>query len=130
MRLDCKVNIKNNKIEITLESGVKKIFDIVQFPDLFLEWQSVSRKRLFDLIREKGTKSIRMQPAHLPVVATLGEGDFPINLANKGLGMLPKESMLEKYVSIFNNVIEETKDIDRKIIDSNTEQLDFFEKLF
>ena len=86
-------------------------YDILQIPSLFLEWQSVSRTSLFNLIREKGTKSIKMQPAHLPVVATLGEGEFSINLANKGLGMLPKDSILEKYVMIFEKVLEETKDM-------------------
>jgi hypothetical protein len=105
------VNVKDNKIEFTLENGIKKIYNILQLPKPFLEWQSFSRKRLFNLIREKGPKSIKMQPAHLPVVATSGEGDFPINLANKGLGMLPKESMLEKYTSIFNKVLAETKDL-------------------
>jgi hypothetical protein len=110
MQLDYTMEVNNGTIQLKFGNGTVRNYNFLQFPTLFLEWQSLSRTRLFDLIREKGTKSIRMQPAHLPVLATLGDGDFSINLANKGLGMLPKESLLEKYVSIFEKALNETKD--------------------
>ena len=70
-------------------------------PAPFLEWQSVSRMEMYNTLRNEGYGKVRMQPAHLPVLATLGEGIFPINLATRGIGMLPKEPLLERFTALF-----------------------------
>jgi len=110
MQLSYTMKIDNKILEVKFKEGVGREYEILPLPTLFLQWQSESRKSLFDMIKEKGSQSIKMQPAHLPVLATEGEGEFSINLANKGLGMLPKVSTLEDYINKFEVILAETKD--------------------
>jgi hypothetical protein len=55
---------------------------------------------MFQKLAKASADSVHSQPAHLPVLATLGSGVFPINLASRGIGLLPKHELLEKYISL------------------------------
>ncbi len=114
MQLNYTIGTNTNTLEVKFKDGEGRNYEILPLPPLFLQWQSESRKRLFDMIKNQGTQSIKMQPAHLPVLATNGEEEFSINLANKGLGMLPKASLLDKYVNEYETILAETKDMEWK----------------
>jgi hypothetical protein len=98
------------EIEIFL-SGEKTKFRITKLPYNFLEWQSVTRQQMFHLLREHDASKIKMQPGHLPVMATWSKSNFPVNLATRGMGLVPKEEFLEKFSLLFEQVKEETQGI-------------------
>ncbi|MGZ7047311.1 MAG: hypothetical protein ACXVHO_03225 [Methanobacterium sp.] len=79
-------------------------------PENFMTWQSKSRIKMFKTLIKDGSSAIRVQPSHLPVMATLGNGDFPINLATRGMGILPKSKFLEKYTKFFEEIKKESEE--------------------
>jgi hypothetical protein len=78
-------------------------------PEIFLKWQSKARIDILNILKEKSAKEIKTQPAHLPVLATLGEEPFCINLATRGMGLLPKKEKLEKFTNSFRETINKYK---------------------
>ncbi len=82
----------------------------IPLPHKFLRWQSECRLAVIDQLQRKGATFVTRHPAHLPIIATWGEGKFPVNLACKGMGPLPRpenivgvteqfEAVQEKYAS-------------------------------
>jgi hypothetical protein len=80
-------------------------FPRVPLPAPFLEWQSAARLRMCERLAQEGARSMRSQPVHLPVLASMGAGPFPINLATRGIGLLPKPEYLETFTVRFESVI-------------------------
>jgi hypothetical protein len=101
------VSVSENKLEIKYPRGHSLSCERVPLPQAFLEWQSQARLRMFQLLSQAGSGAIHSQPAHLPVLATLGEGDFPINLATRGIGLLPKSDSIGMYIRLFTSAIKE-----------------------
>jgi hypothetical protein len=95
----------NDHIQVTLPEKGRTTFPRVPLPATFLLWQSEARMRMFDLLKAHGAETMRTQPAHLPVLATMGAGPFPVNLATRGLGLLPRPERLEEFTLVF----EETR---------------------
>jgi hypothetical protein len=89
-----------NQFTLILPSGQAVSYNRCSFPVSFIEWQSKSRMQMFHHMAHAGAASVHSQPAHLPVLATLGSGEFPINLASRGIGLLPKQDLLEKYIQL------------------------------
>ena len=79
----------------------------IALPEEFLNWQSESRIKMFKTLTEEGANAVKVQPSHLPVMATLGSGEFPINLATRGMGILPNNENLKKFTKIFEEVKKE-----------------------
>jgi hypothetical protein len=100
-----RVQVAGDHIQVALLGEDRLSFTRVRLPEVFLQWQSEARMRMFDILKTRGAEAMRMQPAHLPVLATLGEGAFPVNLATRGLGVLPKPEQLEPLAHLF----EETR---------------------
>lgn len=78
----------------------------MQLPDEFIEWQIERRKEgIQDLLLGKGSG----YEAHLPVMSTYGSKGFKLNLAVKGVGLLPREDLIIDYVKewalLINNCI-------------------------
>ncbi len=88
-------------------NGSEQTFIRASLPAAFLQWQSHARLHMFDLLSEQGGSAVRVQPAHLPALATFGDGIFPINLSTRGIGMLPDEAHLETVTACFEAVIKE-----------------------
>lgn len=66
-------------------------------PDEFIAWQCASRAQLFDDLARGQIPTF--MPAHLPVMCSHGEGGpFPMRLANKGVGLVPRADLLPAYV--------------------------------
>ena len=101
------VEVTKDKIIVSNPPNQPQYYDRSSYPNPFIEWQTKSRMQMFHRLIRAGAASIRSQPAHLPVLATLGKGGFPINLASRGIGLLPKHELLEKYTQLINSSKEE-----------------------
>lgn len=102
--------IENKDILLEFPDGERLHFNLNSFPDEFLKWQSSARMRMFDILKKKDSSKVVSQPAHLPVLATLGEGSFSINLATRGLGILPKKDKLIYFTNLFKETLEFCKE--------------------
>jgi hypothetical protein len=89
--------------EVTLPGQGRVTFSRARLPDDFLIWQSQARLRMFNMMEEQGGKAVSMAPAHLAVLASLGEGTFQINLATRGMGVLPIEASLDEFIERFRD---------------------------
>ena len=87
-------------VEVRWTTGALLRFERSRLPDSFLRWQSEARLRLLRLMSEQGAEAVRVNPAHLPVVATIGIGAFPANLACRGIGVLPCRDRLEEFTQL------------------------------
>lgn len=97
---------------IRLSAGSRRLeLPSVPLPERFLLWQSSARMELFSSAGHHGAASVRTQPAHIAVLATSGNGTFGINLASRGMGVLPAESVLERFTILFEEAKEETEDM-------------------
>lgn len=81
----------------------------INLPKKFLAWQSRARLEAFEVMRNHQAGAVRSMPAHLPVLATFGEGDFPLNLTTRGIGLLPKAAVLEEVTNRLKVTIRETQ---------------------
>jgi hypothetical protein len=97
------IPVAGDHIQVTLPDRDSFTLPRVALPETFLQWQSEARVRMFGLLKERGAEVMRSQPAHLPVLATIGEGSFPINLATRGIGPLPKPEHLQYFTRHFEN---------------------------
>jgi len=91
-------NIKMNLLDQHI------IIPRIELPENFMSWQSKSRMKMFKTLLNDGANSIKVQPSHLPVIATLGNDEFPINLATRGMGVLPKLKYLNKFTYFFEEI--------------------------
>jgi len=68
-------------------------------PDAFLRWQMDTRREMYATIA--AGKHPRRHPAHLPVMITFNppEAAFPVRVANKGAGLLPRDEALPRYIA-------------------------------
>ncbi len=88
-------------LEVTLPEHGRVTFPRVRMPDAFLLWQSQARIGMFEMMERGGGNSVHMAPVHLPVLASLGEGSFPVNLATRGIGVLPKDDRIAEFTDRF-----------------------------
>lgn len=71
-----------------------------------LGWLASSRVRFLEDL--KNGKPLRYFSAHLPVMATWREGEpFPVNMTVKGIGLIPREDLLQDYIDVFEGAIAE-----------------------
>lgn len=73
-------------------------------PEKFLDWQLSARAHLFEALERQ--EMPRSFSAHLPAVSTLGSGSFPIHMANKGVGMLPKDELIPDLLREIDDCME------------------------
>jgi hypothetical protein len=84
-------------------------FTGIPLPQPFLVWQSQARLEAFKIMEKNQTAAVRSLPAHLPVLATFGEGDFPVNLTTRGIGLLPKSEVIKEITNDLENTIRDTQ---------------------
>ncbi len=72
--------------------------EVVELPDVFVQWQCDERKRVYDGLLKK--EMPKFWGAHLPVLSTLNDlrSAHPIRLSNKGVGLLPRQEHLDAYL--------------------------------
>jgi hypothetical protein len=106
VKLGYEILLRNNEVSIQYDNGEINHYTLQSLPEKFLTWQSDSRKKMFETIRDKGVNSMKFLSAHLPVLSTFGKGDSFANLTSKGLGLLPVESKIEEFISLFRETKE------------------------
>jgi hypothetical protein len=75
----------------------------------FIEWQVESRLEAFSRMSSMGSGSVSTMPAHLPVMATVGRDPLRINLANKGIGMIPRDDLIVPFTKKLQDVVASQK---------------------
>jgi hypothetical protein len=96
------VNATSSPIEVRVGAARERRAEL---PQEFLRWQCESRLALVEAMRQGRVGEVRQMPSHLPAMATYGpEGG--INLASKGLGLIPVEERLERYTRLFRLTVE------------------------
>jgi len=90
------IEVAEDRLLLSLSDGSSLEVPRAVMPGQFLAWQSGSRLALFEKLAREGASSVKQHPAHLPVLATIGDGLFPINLATRGIGLLPLPERLEE----------------------------------
>lgn len=80
-------------------------------PERFIAWQIRSRLELYEklLLREP----VQFLASHLPVLATL-RLQGTVNLATKGVGLMPKHEHVAHYGGLFARVLRESGDLPRQ----------------
>ena len=92
----------SDSIRVALPGRSSLALPRAPLPESFLQWQSQARLRVFAALTEQGADAVRMNAAHLPVMATLGaDGCFPVNLACKAMSLLPRPERLENATRQF-----------------------------
>jgi hypothetical protein len=88
---------------------MEKEYVPAQIPPRFLAWMVESRRQLLDEL-EQG-RQVRYFSAHLPVIASwTADGSFPVNLSVKGIGLVPRESLLSDFIREFEDVYEHARE--------------------
>jgi hypothetical protein len=101
--LDAAVKVSSTRITVDIpERGVLDV-GRGELPADFLAWQSRARIGLFERLESKGSRAVSSLPAHLPVLATWGDGPFPVNLATRGVGLLPREDRLRELTDMLRS---------------------------
>ena len=93
-------------IELTVNTvNGSQALEVKEMPPKVFEWQRMSRvKNLQEILKYMGFEGFG---PHLPTMSVLNaEGDFPVNSAAKGVGMIPKLEYLESYTEKFSGLIE------------------------
>ena len=95
------IEVEKSIINVTLHDGRIYTFQRSHFPEPFLRWQSEARLQMIETLQTQGADGVRSQPAHLPVLATIGNGLFAVNLSTKGMGLVPKQDCLRQFITRF-----------------------------
>jgi hypothetical protein len=84
-----------------------------RLPAHCLEWLASSRLRFLDDLLQGNP--MRYFSAHLPVMATWTDGTgeepdtFPVNMTVKGIGLIPRESLIADFTDVFESTIAEAR---------------------
>jgi hypothetical protein len=76
-----------------------------RLPEACLSWIASSRLKFLEGMIAGAP--MRFFSAHLPVMATWGEGNnenFPVNMTVKGIGLIPRENILADYIDLFEGI--------------------------
>ncbi|MBI4328797.1 MAG: hypothetical protein HY685_02905 [Chloroflexi bacterium] len=100
------VTIRDGTAVIASRLGAPRQVPLVELPPSFLQWQLASRGTLFNQHMAHGDRVTRFD-AHLPVLATVfPQGPFPFHTANKGTGLLPRESYLPEDIQAMRALLQ------------------------
>ena len=111
MNLSYQINVEGNIVSIINKDSTKTEITCETFPQLFLEWQQKARTEMFSMLDHKGSHAVKSMPAHLPTLASISEGNYPINLSTRGIGVLPNETMLAEVTASFESTKKRTHDL-------------------
>jgi hypothetical protein len=106
MNLNYQLSVTDREISVSFSGGRQELLQSKPFPEPFLQWQASARTKMFDLLQRQGASRARSMPGHLPTLATINNGLFPANLSTRGLGVLPKQSLLADMTALFMSARE------------------------
>ncbi len=91
-------------------SESRRTGDRAELPAEFLHWQRDSRLALFETLSAKGVGAVKAMPAHLAVMASVGS-DGSVNLASKGIGLVPKPELVKGFTELFAQTVRECQGV-------------------
>jgi hypothetical protein len=94
-------------IDLTIKTaGGSRTLEVREMPPQIFEWQRQARiKNLEAILSDEMFEGFG---PHLPTMSVLNaEGDFPVNSAAKGVGLVPKPEYMQDYLTRFNQLIED-----------------------
>lgn len=105
-----KVQVKDGRVTVSIDDEAMNL-TTEPLSEILLEWFIHGRRAGYDsLVRGEGPGPLFSR--HLPVVLTMGEdGPFPGRMAHKGVGLLPQPDILSEYISRYEELLEQTKDM-------------------
>jgi hypothetical protein len=106
VKLGYEIILQDEGLTIQYDDGKINHYTLQPLPEKFLTWQSTSRIKMFETIRDKGVNSMKFLSAHLPVLSTFCKGDSFANLSSKGLGLLPVKSKIDEFINLFRETKE------------------------
>jgi hypothetical protein len=77
----------------------------VELPGKFIAWQIHSRQELYEKLLRR--EPVQFLASHLPVLATL-RPQGTVNLATKGVGLVPKHEHIAQYIDLFTRVLRDS----------------------
>ena len=83
----------------------------VELPAKFIAWQIHSRQELYEKLLRR--EPVQFLASHLPVLATL-RSEGTVNLATKGVGLVPKQQHIAQYIDLFTRVLRDSGSQPRK----------------
>ncbi|MFX1574890.1 MAG: hypothetical protein ACFFB0_19305 [Promethearchaeota archaeon] len=101
MELEYDIFLENEQVKIEYHNGKSIEYELQPLPHQFLQWQSEARLKMYEQIQLGGVNSVKTLPAHLPVLATQSNKNQFVNLATKGLGLLPKKNKVHEFLNLF-----------------------------
>jgi hypothetical protein len=103
-----RVKCVGDEIQIQLPGGT--ITRTTQtLPEDKIAWINQGRKKTYAQLLGEGDESLRFASHHLPVVSTYSEDQlFPFNMANKGIGFIPKAEYIQEYIEFLEDVHKRT----------------------
>ncbi|HFE53899.1 MAG TPA: hypothetical protein ENK07_10665 [Bacteroidetes bacterium] len=108
------VTRRDQSVIVSWPGEEKRVYQLARLPDYFLRWQIATRERLYQRLESRD--DVAFMPPHLPVLATWANGDAgrTVNLATKGVALLPAAKYLGESVELLENTLAQTEDLPRE----------------
>lgn len=84
---------------------------VAALPENFIAWQIGSRLELYEKLLRR--EPVQFLASHLPVLATL-RPQGTVNLATKGVGLVPKHEHIAHYIDLIGRVLRESGALPRQ----------------
>lgn len=101
MQTSYQFDFKDGLVSVSFPDGREASLGTTPLPEPFLQWQAAARIKMFEVLQQAGAAHVRSMPGHLPTMATVSDGLFPVNLSTRGFGVLPKASRLADITALF-----------------------------
>lgn len=104
-----KLMVKAHKRENEVNGTADSFYALragAELPEKFIAWQIRSREELYEKLLRR--EPVHFLASHLPVLATL-RAQGMINLATKGVGLVPKHEYIAHYIDLFTRVLRESR---------------------
>ncbi|HEX9729915.1 MAG TPA: hypothetical protein VGA37_15570 [Gemmatimonadales bacterium] len=90
-------------------------FAIKELPQHFVTWQLAYKRGIYDAIEQD--EYVPFNAGHLPVVGTWSAERAVPNLANKGVGFIPKDEYVEHYLDVVETAVEKISKLPPHAVD-------------
>jgi len=94
-------------MEVALPSGPTAL-PLAPLPERLLAWLREGRRELYRALAED-REAPTFFAQHLPALVTWGQGVFPANCGNKGVGFLPRPERLGEFTYLYRRVMARTR---------------------
>ena len=102
------LRIEEDAIVVSLPDGPMRL-PLVAAPEALASWLDQGRRAMYQQLVD-GAAPVSFFSQHLPMVVSYNAGSiFPFTCGNKGVGYLPREDQLERWIARYRETIEASK---------------------